>query len=268
MTHFNHKQFELNSALWLAVDSNDINAAERALDQGAEINSTHGAPFWSAMGRAVERGYLELLQFLLKRGADPSLGLHLAAFSQSVNPVLQLLLAQGSNPNIEDWEGITPLFLACGRNGSYLGAKLLLDAGANPNHRSEDGDTPLMWAAYQRDWQDPENPLVALLDAGADPNMSNEEGAGSVPTTALIWAARHGHCCNVCLLLSRGADPDLKDCTGTTALLTAAAFGHVRIVEVLLAAGATRDVRDSEGATAQILAERYCAELLAYLNAP
>lgn len=220
-----------------------------------------------ALAKAVEQGDIAGVYELLAQGADPndSEALHYAARAQSLNPFLRLLLERGADPNGQAYESITPLFPASGRNGSAAAVRLLLEAGARLEHRCDDGDTALMWAAYQREWVHPDNPLVTLLEAGADPNVSNEKG-GSVPTTALIWAALAGHTVNVRYLLAHGADPNLGDCQGNTALLVAAASGHLEIVRELLAHGAHSDVTDFNGETAFQLAEKHCRQLLDLLS--
>lgn len=220
-----------------------------------------------ALANAVEQGDTASVHELLAQGADPndSEALHYAVRAQSLNPLLHLLLERGADPNAEAYERITPLFVASGRNGSPAAVRLLLAAGARIEHRCDDGNTALMWAAYQRDWVNPDNPLVTLLEAGADANVSNEHG-GSVPTTALIWAATAGHMVNVRILLAYGADPNLVDCQGNTALHVAAAAGHLQIVRDLLAHGAHPEVTDSNGDTALQLAERHCRQLLDLLS--
>jgi ankyrin repeat protein len=258
-------QADLTIHLYRAFERGDMAEVQLLLAQGADINGFTGC---CALENAVEQGDMEAVYQLLELGADPSRGLHAASTSESVSPILRLLLQQGANANLPCYEGITPLFLACGRNGTYSVAKLLLESGADPNHRCADGDTPLMWAAYQRDWHYPESPLTALLDAGADPNILNDEGGGSVPTTALIWAAGEGHWVNVRTLLFRGADPNIIDCTGMTALLVAASGGHIQIVRDLLEHGADPAITDSNGATARQLAERHCSKLLDLLSPP
>ena len=50
-------------------------------------------------------------------------------------------------------------------------------------------------------------------------------------------------------LLSKGADPNVKDDRGRTPLHHAAFYGYAENVQALLAAGADRNARDNEGWT-------------------
>lgn len=259
---------DLNEALLAAVSDGDVPAAEQLLTQGADPNYHYGG---GVLVAAVEQGNVDMVRLLLRHGADPNTGrgwdtaLHAAVSRMSPQWMIRLLLEHGADPNIEGYENVTPLLPAAGCRGSYDAVKALVAAGADVHHRCDDGDNALMWAAYQRHWTHPENPLEALLDAGADPNANNEIG-GSVPTTALNWAAREGYWINVNILLARGADPNLVDCEGNTALHIAATNGYTRIVEALLKCGADPTVRDARGETARTLAERHCRELLEHLG--
>ena len=81
-----------------------------------------------------------------------------------------------------------------------------------------------------------------LISAGADPNLRTSNGAGA---TALLFAARSGRTQNVVALAQAGADPNLaSQRAGRTALHYMAAVGSVQGVAALLAAGADVDVVD------------------------
>jgi ankyrin repeat protein len=68
-----------------------------------------------------------------------------------------------------------------------------------------------------------------LLDRGADPNTRGTlEGF-----TALMTAAAEGQLDVVRLLLSRGADPSVKDEDGDTAMSFALEKGHPEVAELL-----------------------------------
>jgi ankyrin repeat protein len=112
-------------------------------------DSADGLDPSACLSDAVTRGDVKAAQRLLDQGADPSdpvaMPLHAAVNATSVNPLLRLLLDAGADPNTGDYESITPLFVASGRNGSTTAVKLLLEAGAKIEHRCDDGDTPLMW---------------------------------------------------------------------------------------------------------------------------
>ena len=65
----------------------------------------------------------------------------------------------------------------------------------------------------------------------------------------LIVAASEGDATTVDVLLSHGADPDLKDIEGRTAVMHAASYGHVDCLTKLIESGAsvTNDDHDARG---------------------
>ncbi len=92
--------------------------------------------------------------------------------------------------------------------------------------------------------------LSVLLSAGANPNLKNKDGR-----TALMRAARDGYDRVVNVLLDAAADPDARHGMGLTALMFAAEGGHVEAIRALLAAGAVPDVRLTDGRTVSDIAE-------------
>ncbi|WP_419420486.1 ankyrin repeat domain-containing protein [Legionella sp. D16C41] len=77
--------------------------------------------------------------------------------------VVQGLIQSGADVNVQDCNGITPLFIAAFRNHLVI-VKHLIEAGANLNLVSINGATPLYVAAEKGNI----DVVKALLDAGAD----------------------------------------------------------------------------------------------------
>jgi ankyrin repeat protein len=120
--------------------------------------------------------------------------------------MLRLLLASGMDPNLPNWQRVTPLHDVCGRDAR---------GRANPN--------AVACAAI-------------LLDGGADISARDLE----YRSTPLAWAARSDLPAMVELLLARGAPTNLPDDEPwATPLAWALRRGHARIVERLRRAGAT-----------------------------
>merc|ERR1712061_612124 len=191
-------------------------------------------------------GYINIIKLLLAHGAEinsrtgSKLGispLMLAAMSGHTAAV-KLLLDMGSDINAQiETNRNTALTLACFQ-GRHEVVSLLLDRKANVEHRAKTGLTPLMEAAF--------GGFVdvgrVLLDKGADVN------APPVPSsrdTALTIAADKGHCRFVELLLSRGAQVDVRNKKGNSSLWLAANGGHLDVVQLLHSAGADIDSQDN-----------------------
>jgi hypothetical protein len=89
--------------------------------------------------------------------------------------VVQLLLANGADPNAKDLDGHTPLHSAVGysrRGFKRAVVDLLLIYGADINTKDDDGRTPLHYAASSGY----ESEVVDLLTRGADPNAKDKYG--------------------------------------------------------------------------------------------
>ena len=151
-------QKELNKAL----GRGDIAAAQKWLDEGAEINGSdkYGE---TALGAAAYSGKVSVVDFVLDRGGDPnrrnSSGRHMLAqlmgdtFIQEKPWVLDIVktLIPVSHLNAQDDQGWTPINLAV-KNGYVKEAYALIDAGADVQIReNKQKMTPLMHAAWVGD---------------------------------------------------------------------------------------------------------------------
>jgi ankyrin repeat protein len=184
--------------LWAAVETRNMD-----LDNATFENSIDRAPF------------LELIQVLLERGADPN------ARTKEVPPVRNDFLRVTASLSWVDFTGQTP-FITAALAGDVTVMKLLLKHGADPNIPTFAGTTALM-AAAGVNWQfdqtfDEGQP--ALLEAvklcvelGLDVNAVNSMGL-----TAMHGAANRGSDDIIKYLSSLGAKVDVKDKEGRTPL--------------------------------------------------
>jgi ankyrin repeat protein len=84
---------------------------------------------------------------------------------------LRYLLSLGTNPNLADKKGVTPIMLAS-QIGFVEGIEMLAQRGAKIDASNDAGETPLILAVHKRDIP----MLRVLLAAGADPDRSDNSG--------------------------------------------------------------------------------------------
>ncbi|XP_019616646.1 PREDICTED: uncharacterized protein LOC109464149 [Branchiostoma belcheri] len=251
------------TALCLAAGKGHIETVKALLGAGAneitDIEHLHGTSLHSA----ASEGQTEIVQVLIAAGMDPSVQnhfkdtpLHFAA-SEGHTETVQALLSAGADPDVVNRMWDTPLNSAA-TNGHTETVQALLTAGA----KFDNANTPVHSAATKGHTET----VQALLAAGADPNAHID---GRTP---LHCAAMEGHPEIVQVLLTAGATLDARDdCeiykNGNTALHWASTNGHTETVQVLLTAGADRNAQNNEGNTALHVAvttgrPQYVSELL------
>ena len=124
------------------------------------------------LSTAAFHGHVRLCEYLIEQGADvnqtqPDTGespLHAALCTtqrQTHDPVVEVLLARGANPNCATrpsvetdhfmrdcrTRGETPLHRAAAF-GTEATIQMLLDAGARKDDKDMNGDSPLTWASW------------------------------------------------------------------------------------------------------------------------
>ena len=160
------------------------------------------------------------------------------------------LLAAGSNPNVRDDNGRTPLIVAAHRSLPDI-ARALVAGGADPNAKDNQVYDIVTIAAVNDD-------LVFLkvaLAIGCDPKAITSPYHG----TALIAASHLGHHRAVAELIMAGAPLDHVNNLGMTALIEAIVLGdggsnHQATAKLLLDAGANPNLADRSGASPLALA--------------
>ena len=176
----NDEVVPLNSRCLVAARNLDGPAMDRALREGASVNSRN------------RLGETALVIVLKKDRLD----------------LAQALLAAGANVNLAAVNGITPLMTAA-YGGHADMVQALLDKGAAIAAADRLKKTAMTYAAGEG-----HTTVVRLLIArGVDPNAVYEHGL-----TALMWAAGYGRVDTMRALLEAGARADPKDDRGKTAI--------------------------------------------------
>ena len=243
--------------LHFAAEAGDAKAAMLLIDRGADVNAEDEAGE-SPLAKALVKGHVEVARVLIDAGARkvpvseywrrrhrPDIKvvplIHLALRDPPPEPYwspspppdpnegvrrrkwLELLLANGVDPNKRDELGNTPLHVAIDK-GEVAAAHLLIRYGADVNAGDVDGTTPLHLAAG-----DGYGTLVAALaDCGADVNSRDDDD-----DTPLHNAARGGHVEAVRLLLARGADTETWNSRDRTPLDEAVRLRHEAVARLL-----------------------------------
>ncbi|KAF9772059.1 hypothetical protein IL306_010259, partial [Fusarium sp. DS 682] len=186
------------------------------VEAGVEINSpysildVHNLPLTAPLMEAVDAGHINVLEYLLQKGADPN------------------------SPTLVYRNALEPAATLGGSKGIQA-CKILIKAGADPKA----GITSIRdYNALQRACKRGEWEIVKLLlDAGADVNVSPMVGNSD---TALELSIESEDIQVINLVLSYGADVNAQSFQGTTALLAACSLEKPRldIVELLIRAGA------------------------------
>lgn len=277
---------DVNAGLWppllQAVEENNTAIAEYLIDHGARLNyPQYWGPLQIAPGTSNN---IEMVKLLIARGADINVGL-LNALQMSISDgrrdIFDLLIQCGANVNAKDYEGFTPLYFAIHNddsdfmniliaNGAEVNTKypggetllksaaktgrteavqFLLEAGANINE-NDNGRTALhamldIGSSNYNKYRLSKDTLELLLSKGADVNLKDKDGR-----TPLHFAAESADGDIVELLLDKGADINAKDDeSGFTALHHAAQFGNENAAELLITRGADINAKDNQGHT-------------------
>jgi len=129
----------------VAIPAGAINEARTVKFTKAEFNAT-------PLIAAVLGGYVHVMEYLLKRGA---------------------------NPNGRNKDGLTPLHLAA-RSGATLAVYKLFDFKADPNLVDKVGMTPLMYAVMRNKNNDHLPVIKLLVSHGADVTLKNRVGKSAL----------------------------------------------------------------------------------------
>ncbi len=145
-----------------------------------------------AFAAVVKKGDWDMLHMLLKRGVRvPDVVTGCRTYLWSNPDMTRVLLEHGMDPNLPDWQQVTPLHDLCARHGNVdetrIGlADLFLEFGADINARDEEYcSTPLGWAARCGI----KDMVEHLLGRGAKTNLPDDRPWA----TPLAWAKKRGH---------------------------------------------------------------------------
>lgn len=198
----------------------------------------------TAIASAVEKENLEVVHLLLQKKAKPTFALsanfrrvYILGLATRIRTtpiqslkMAQLMLEHGLDVNFRGSWDDTPLWSAA-LNGNLAVTRLLLDHGAFIDVQGRRGKTPLMVA----------------IQYIPEPQVKVSKPLGK-PLESLAQVQEHEDVAR--LLISSGANTNLRSSSGLTALHYAADAGSSKIVELLISHGAKVTVADNDGLTA------------------
>ena len=123
------------------------------LEKNSELVNSFSADGFTPLGLAAFFGKVEIVEYLLKKGADPNIAannqfkvapLHSACATGNIE-IVKILLTAGAYVNSRQMQDVTPLHSAAHAGNAEL-AMLLLDHGADVTAVTTTGDTPLSMA--------------------------------------------------------------------------------------------------------------------------
>jgi len=256
----NIRDEEGRTALYKALAWEDSPEIARALlENGANAGATVSVTeHWILDGKKVDRRYDEAPLFTLVKNRD------IAAADKA--RLIPLLRERKADLNPQDYNGVTPINWVLDAHefeGKEIIVRALLEAGADPNAADKNGNAVLYSLIVSTDLPGYLDLVRLAVRSGADPcrlgygkksilhsaldshYYANEAFKSAVKLTELLD-----------ILLSNGADVDLRDADGSTALFAALEQRQEDVARYLVARGASARATDKEGRTLlHVLAE-------------
>lgn len=251
--HFLEEEWEASESFWQDSSRDEIRTCLEKL--GYDNLSPDGSqPLQLA---AYFSSDIEIVKMILEMGSDVTYVstesgrsvLHDAASGKASPETLRLLIAEGSEVDVADSNGMTPLY-----HGAFSSTaakiQILIDAGADTNAVTNSGHTALLAAAEHN-----ERPAVVrtLVAAGAKIDVQEKE-KGDFP---LRLAIIHNSFPVVKALIDEGANLELEAHDGTRVLSMAVMRNRERIFEFLINEGADPNFYHGDDAHYSALRQAY-----------
>eukprot|EP01036_Dinobryon_divergens_P031629 gene31629-41062_t len=164
--------------LFDAAGRDNLTEVAAAIKKGVDVNWKNEAENdCTALNKAADWGYRDVVTLLLERGAHPNLAdkygdtpLHKAA-QNGHREIILLLLERGADPNLARTYGSTSLHIAA-EQGQEEVVSLLLKRGADPNLTSMIGKKPID-LAREKGWTE----VVSMLEMNMPVQVSDVTAA-------------------------------------------------------------------------------------------
>ncbi|CAF0712636.1 unnamed protein product [Brachionus calyciflorus] len=256
----NHQNQSGISALMLASEQGFFECVRNLCEGSADVElapSGKTALSMNLSGQtplfcAAKEGHLEIVKYLLDRGANPNATNHYGVSvlwipcQRGLDKIVELLLDRGADPEIapsgpeaeeRSISGWTPLYAAI-KSRQYQVVKLLLTHGANPNAVTSLGSTPFLLASEIGDLE----VIKCFVEHGADldysPSGKEADDLNITGQTALFMATLKEQNDVVQYLIEKGSQVNVKNRYGVSPLLLCAEGGNETLVKLLVSNGA------------------------------
>ncbi len=185
-----------------------LDVVKLLVERGADVNAQSDDCFDStgdfkvtALQLAAREGHVELVRYLLEKGADPKIEMWIsgATYDNAVTlaawkghtEIVKLFIEKGEDVNRPTSHGTTAL-MATASEGHLDTARFLVSRGADVNAADEEGNTPLFDAF-------PHAGMVKfLIEHGADPNARIGKGL------TVLGIAKHRNLSEIVEILRAG----------------------------------------------------------------
>lgn len=227
----------LAAAFLLIAQTDNVELAQRLLDEGADLNASLTDPrVFQGLSTGIDEALSRIVKVLggdEEAGSREELNALTLAASEDCAGMVAFLLSRGMDPNAGALHGRTALMAAV-EGGNKEIVLQLLDHGADPAATGQDGWSAVFDAASCAD-----PAMVALLlDRGADIHTGDEDG-----WTPLMQALRSGCPETAHFLIDRGADIHARCSDGYTVLMAAARGECLEMLDYFVAQGADINAR-------------------------
>jgi ankyrin repeat protein len=217
-----------------AAQKNDIARVKELIEKDTQQIQAKDQQGNSLLNRACNLGHIEIISFLIDKGADRNLlagRLDLTPLMECARTgnleVAKLLVEKGADVQIINKMGISAMHWALGngQNQAEEVALLLIEKGSKVETKAFNGETPIR-TAVRKGYS---KAVKALLEKGADP-LAVEQGSQQ---TLLHKASILGYGEIARLLVKYGVDANAKDVHGNTALFYAGRYGNKSVADIL-----------------------------------
>jgi ankyrin repeat protein len=210
---------------------NNVELAKLLIAAQADVNARMGE-LGNDLGMtplcvAVTRGHADMVEFLLKNGADPNVRFRYRNDSSEHTPltaavynndkpnarIIEALLVHKADTRASNYLGLPPLHLSV-HKANKVAVELLLKHGADVEIRDREGNTPLCLMSGGKEI------IQLLLDHKANPNAQNNAGNTPLHTAVNRTVGNNASSQKEAaeLLINRGADVNIRNREGLTPL--------------------------------------------------